>query len=166
MGLAMKKQSSASLPLTAALAFAFAALLVPHTAQAQTVSKTAIAGAYTITLKVLPPESFNGPQAPMTRDGGAEANPVNGAEHPNHHLVVFIKENGEPAEHAKVFISYRELSPRKEDWVSVPVVRMHVTGKSPATTHYGNNVDLCLGSYDARVTVNERVLITIPFSLG
>lgn len=140
-------------------------LLMPLAAQAQKISKTARTGGYSITLKVLPAESFGGPNAEMARDGGAEPNDINGPEHPNHHLVVFVKENGRPVDSAKVFISYRKMSSRNGEWMSLPVVRMHVAGKGLRTTHYGNNVKLTPGKYEARVVVNGGQPALFHFSL-
>ena len=155
----------------AALTCALGILLAPLAAQAQTISKTAKTGDYSITLKVLPAESFSGPHADMVRDGGAEPNDINGPEHPNHHLVAFVKENGKPVENAKVSISYREISPDKGEWMSLPVVRMHMAGMNMAgmgleTTHYGNNVKLSPGKYETRVTVNDSKPAVFHFSLS
>lgn len=150
----------------AALTFALSILLAPVAAQAQKISKTAKTGGYSITLKVLPAESFAGLHAEMARDGGAEPNDINSPEHPNHHLVAFVKQNGKPLETAKVSISYREVSPKEGDWMSLPVVRMHVAGKGPETTHYGNNVKLSPGTYLARVTVNGIGPAVFRFSLS
>jgi hypothetical protein len=151
--------------LAAALIFAFAALLIPGATLAANVSKTAAAGAYSVTLKVLPAESFRGPKTEMARDGGAEPNFVNGPEHPNHHMVAFVKENGKPIESAIVKISFRRLSPKMGRTMELPVVRMHVAGKGLATTHYGNNVQLPAGNYEVRVTVNGEGPATFRFSL-
>jgi len=85
----MKNQIRSYPSLAASLIFALGALLTPGAALAVNVSKTATAGAYSVTLKVLPAESFRGPKADMVRDGGAEPNLLNGAAHPNHHLVAF-----------------------------------------------------------------------------
>ena len=67
----LRRNSSIRLSFVAALAVAFAVLLVPHFAQAQVVSKTATAGPYSVNLKVLPAEGFMGSMAPMQREGGA-----------------------------------------------------------------------------------------------
>ena len=147
------------------MACALSVLLAPVAAQAKNISKTVKAGGYSITLKVLPAESFTGPHSEMTRDGGAEPNDLNGPEHPNHHLVAFVKENGKPVEDATVSISYREVAPEKGAWVSLPVVRMHVTGKGLETTHYGNNVKLVPGKYAVRVTVNDSQPAVFHFAL-
>jgi hypothetical protein len=149
-----------------ALAFALGILLVPAAVQAGTISRNAKTGAYSITLKVLPAESFTGAHSEMVRDGGAEPDDINGPKHPNHHLVVFVTERGQPVENAKVSISYRELSPKKGDWRSLPVTRMHVAGKGPGTTHYGNNVKLLPAKYEARVTVNGSKPAILNFSLS
>jgi hypothetical protein len=161
----MRERISITLSL-AALTCAFGILLVPATARAQKISKTAMADHYSVTLKVLPAESFGGPQAEMARDGGAEANEINGPEHPNHHLVAFVREDDKPVEKATVSISYREVSPQQGEWITLPVVRMHVAGKGLKTTHYGNNVKLNPGSYETRVTVNGSEPAVFHFSLS
>lgn len=156
-----------SFPLSAAgLTLALGALLLPAVAQAKTVTRTAKAGVYSVTLKVLPAEAFTGPKAEMVRDGGAEAATVKGPERPNHHLVAFIKENGKPVEHATVDINYRDLSSKMSKWMSLPVVRMHAAGHGVASTHYGNNVRLNPGRYAVRVTVNGNRPATFRFSLS
>lgn len=162
----MKKQLPISISLAVALLFALGSLLLPCAAQAQVVSKTAMAGAYSVTLKVLPAESFRGPHAAMTRDAGAQPNFLNGPDHPNHHLVAFVRRDNKPVEKAGVDISYRMLSPHRTGWMKVPVVRMHVTGKGLATTHYGNNVRLMAGNYEVRVKVNGSRPAFFHFSLS
>jgi hypothetical protein len=162
----MRKQMPFSLSFTLALAFAFGFLFAPRVALAQKISKTAMAGDYSVTLKVLPAESFTGTDAAMSRDGGAEPNDIKGPEHPNHHLVAFVKKDGKPVEKATVSIRYREVSPERGGWMSLPVVRMHMTGMSRETTHYGNNVKLGSGSYEARVTVNGSEPAVFHFSLS
>jgi len=136
----------------ASLTLAGVALLAPHVARAQNVSKTAMAGAYTVTLKVLPAEAFEGKNAEMVRDGGSEPNLLNGSEPPNHHLVAFVKKDGKPVEKGIVNIDYRPAG--GGTWLPLPVVRMHVKGKGLDTTHFGNNLSMVPGNYDARVTVN------------
>jgi hypothetical protein len=160
----MKGRVSSSL-LSGALSCALSVLVAPVPAQAQNISKTAKAGAHSITLKVLPAESFTGPHSEMTRDSGAEPNEISGPEHPNHHLVAFVEENGKPVENATVSISYREVSPEKGAWTSLPIVRMHVTGKGLETTHFGNNVKLDPGQYAVRVTVNASKPAVFRISL-
>jgi len=161
----MRKDRCIRLSLIAGLTLACASLLLPRIVSAQTVSETGTAGKYSLTLKVLPAESFEGAHAEMARDGGAMANMAGGAAAPNHHLVVFVKENDKPVKGAKVTISYRQLSPKKGKWLSLPVARMHVAGKGMESTHYGNNVKLAPGSYEARVMVNGEGPATIHFSL-
>lgn len=146
----MHKLSALALPMTVALG----ALLAPHAAQAQMVARTDTVGGYTITLRVLPAESFTGAHAAMARDAGAQPMSLKASPAPNHHLVAFIRKDGKPVEDATVTISYRKAGTSAGSWMELPVVRMHVTGKSLATTHYGNNADLVAGSYEARVTVN------------
>ncbi|MGC8548381.1 MAG: hypothetical protein ACP5M4_01665 [Acidobacteriaceae bacterium] len=178
-----RRNSSIRLSFAAALAIAFAALLVPHAAQAQ-ISKTAMAGPYSVNLKILPAEGFMGMKAPMQREGGAMPEMVNGATHPNHHMVVFIKKDGKPVEHAHVKIWYRMSKGEMMDnnkmggmmdnkmgemkgmnhWMTLPVTRMEVRGKGPATTHFGNNVHLMDGSYEVKVSVNGKVAM-FHFSL-
>ncbi len=156
-----------SLPLfAAALIFAAGGLFAAGVAHAQVVSKTAMAGAYSVSLKVLPAESFMGPHAAMAHDAGAAPVTLNGPEHPNHHMVVFVKKDGKPVENATVGIVYRELSPHMGKWITLPVARMHVAGKSLATTHYGNNLKIGPGSYEARVTVNGTSTATFHFMLS
>ncbi len=142
--------------LVVALALASAAVGLPRDAQAQAVSQEGKAGAYAVTLKVLPAESFAGKDAAMMRDGGARAVLLRSPEHPNHHMVAFIARDGKPVEHARVSIRYRRMGTRMRAgrWMTLPVARMHVRGKSLATTHFGNNVRLAPGDYEARVTVD------------
>lgn len=171
----LRRNSSIRLSFVAALAVAFAALLVPHAAQAQ-ISKTATAGPYSVNLKILPAEGFMGSGAPMQREGGAMPETVNGPAHPNHHMVVFIKKDGKPVEHAHVKIWYRmamggmmgsnKMGGMKDmnHWMTLPVTRMEVRGKGPATTHFGNNVHLMQGSYEVKVSVNGKTAM-FHFSL-
>lgn len=157
----MMRRNSVRLSLAAALAVAFIALLAPHSAQAQAVSKTAKAGPYSVNLKILPAEGFMGEHAPMKREGGAMPEKVNGAKHPNHHMVVFIKKDDKPVEHAHVKIWYRS---GMNTWMTLPVTRMEVRGKGADTTHFGNNVHLAPGKYEAKVSVNGKTAI-FHFSL-
>lgn len=139
-------------------------VLVPTASRAQNVNQVAKAGSYTVNLKVLPAESFAGPGAEMVRDSGAEAAQVHGPEHPNHHLVVFIKKDGKPVENAQVAIAYKKGG--AAHWQNLPVARMHVSGKGPETTHYGNNLKLEPGKYRVRVTINSEAHTTFHFTLG
>lgn len=151
------------LSFVAALTVAFTALLLPQFANAQPVSKTGMAGQYSVNLKVLPAEAFMGPHQSMVRDGGAMAAAMNGAEHPNHHLVVFIRKNDKPVEQANVSIHYR-MGSGGGHWMSLPVSRMYVKGEGKDTTHFGNNVMLESGSYEVKVEVNGKTAI-FHFSL-
>jgi len=148
-----------------ALSLALASLILPRGAQAQKISETGMAGPYSVTLKVLPAEGFSGPHAEMAWDAGAKAEMLNGPAGPNHHLVAFVQESGKPVENAKVTIGYRQVSPKRGEWMSLPVARMHMAGKGPETTHYGNNVKLAPGDYEARVTVNGKGPASFKFSL-
>lgn len=139
-------------------------LLYPTSSRAQDVNEVARSGPYTFNLKVLPPETFHGAHAEMMHDSGAAAVAVNGAEHPNHHLVVFIKKAGKPVEDAQVAIAYRESG--RKHWQELPVARMHVAGKGPETTHYGNNVQLAPGKYEVRVTVARVTSATFHITLA
>jgi uncharacterized protein involved in high-affinity Fe2+ transport len=161
----MRSRNVICVSLVLVLAIACAGLFLPRVARSQTVSRTATAGAYTITLKVLPAESFEGSHAEMMRDSGADANQMNGPMHPNHHLVAFVKKDGRPVEDAKVAISYRKLSDKTGAWTDLPVVRMHMNGMGLDSTHYGNNVNLPPGKYEVRVTVNGETPVTFQFSL-
>jgi hypothetical protein len=155
-----------------ALALASASVMLPRGVRAQAstqaISETRMAGAFSVTLKVLPAESFAGADAEMTRDGGAPANMVKGPEHPDHHMVAFLTHDGKPVESATVAIRYRRTSPNPTKWMRLPVARMHVAGKGLETTHFGNNVKLSPGDYSVRVSVNRSkpalFHITIPTS--
>lgn len=140
-------------------------MFLPFAAQAQSVSKTAMAGAYSVALKVLPAESFRGPHAEMVRDAGAKPDLLLSPVRPNHHLVAFVREGGKPVEKADVVIRYHELSPKQGGWIQLPVVRMHVAGKGLATTHYGNNLSLAPGKYEAMVVVNGGAPAIFRFTL-
>lgn len=161
----MKSQNRIFQSFASLLVLAASVLVVPAVSNAQPISKTASAGPYSVTLKVLPAESFTGPKAAMTRDAGAKPELLNGPAHPNHHMVVFLKRNGKPVEKARVRILYRKRSAHAGAWMTLPVVRMHVTGHGLATTHFGNNVRLGPGAYQVRVTVNGRGPANFRFSL-
>jgi hypothetical protein len=128
------------------------------------VTETATTGPYQLTLKVLPAESFTGADAEMVRDGGATPVELGGPSTPNHHLVVFVKKDSKPVADATVTVRYR-LVGESASWVDLPVVRMHVAGKGRETTHYGNNVHLDNGAYEAEVTVNGSQPATFRFAL-
>ena len=161
----MRKRASITVSAFVALSLALGVSFVSSLAQAQMIDKTAMAGVYSVTLRVMPAESFSGAQPAMVRDAGAKPNLLNGPVHPNRHMVAFVKENGKPAENAKVVMKYRELSPAKGKWVRVPVVRMHMGGKALETTHYGNNLKLDAGTYEVSVTVNGSKPAIFQFSL-
>jgi hypothetical protein len=142
---------------------ATATLFLSTLSRAQNINEVVRSGPYTFNLKVLPPETFHGAHAEMMHDSGAPGMAVHGAEHPNHHLVVFIKKGGKPVEDAQVTMAYRK-SGRKQ-WKELPVARMHVAGKGPETTHYGNNVYLAPGKYEVRVTVAGATPATFHITL-
>jgi hypothetical protein len=152
-------------PYALSLAVLFLAATVVMAAGPKVVSETAMAGPYAITLKVLPAESFTGPESEMTWDAGAKAVLLASPVPPNHHLVAFVKRDGKPVEDASVVIRYREMRPAESAWATLPVARMHVTGKSLATTHYGNNVELTPGSYEAEVAVNGAKPAVFHFTI-
>lgn len=147
------------------MALALGALTVGGPAQAQNVSETKTVGAYKINLKLLPVEEFSGTDADMIWDGGAKPNLLLGPVHPNHHLVAFIFKDGQPVEKANVSIRYRELTPRRTGWKTLPVARMHIFLKGLDTTHYGNNVAFNPGKYDVHVRVNDGPLADFHFTL-
>lgn len=142
--------------LTFLLAISIVGFLIPPISGAQTVTKTEEAGPVSVTLKVLPAESFKGPKAAMMRDGGAEPMLLSHSPRPNHHMVVFIKREMKPVERARVMILYRQYAPNTGKWTLLPVVRMHVAGKGLATTHFGNNVRLMPGDYEVIVVVDHN----------
>lgn len=154
-----------ALLFAASVAFALGALLAACAAQAKPVVETARTGAYAVTLKVLPAESFSGAHAAMAWDSGAKPVMLDAASKPNHHLVVFVKKDGKPVEDATVTIRYRMADAKGATWTSVPVARMHVAGKGPATTHYGNNVTIAPGTYMALVTVDGSAPAQFRFTL-
>jgi len=151
--------------ITSMILLSLSLLFVSQNVKAQKISKTKKAGKVSITLKVLPAEHFKGSDAEMQWDAGADPNLVGGKTKPNHHLVAFVKEDKKPLEKADVIIRYRQLSPKKGDWLTLPVARMHVAGKSLETTHYGNNVWLAKGKYEASVKVNDNPPAMFHFTL-
>jgi hypothetical protein len=184
----MKNRKIIQMSLVTALTFVFACLLLPYAAsqttqdptqtaqklshgsqeQSQnldqtTLSQTAQAGHYSITLKITLAETFNGPEPEMIRDGGAQPNEVDGPNPPNNHLAAFITEDGKPVLDANVEISYRSALLKDGEWTMLPVVRMHSAGKGLETTHFGNNVTVPTNGYDVRVTVNGTGPITFHF---
>lgn len=152
--------------LTLSLAFLAAGLIASNTAEAKNISKTAKAGNVWVTLKVLPAEAFEGAHASMVRDAGATPMLLSHSPRPNHHMVVFLKRDEKPVEKANVTILYKRLVPHKGKWSLLPVVRMHVAGKSLATTHFGNNVKLEPGDYEVIVVVDHNPPADFHFKLG
>jgi len=140
--------------IAAALAFTLGTFLASCAAQAKSLSRTAQIGPYTVTLKLLPAESFAGGHSDMEWDGGAKPHMLNQAPHPNHHMVVFVKKQGKAVEKASVGISYRLMGTASQKWTTLPVARMYVRGEGRGTTHYGNNVLLAPGNYVVRVTID------------
>lgn len=151
--------------LTLSLAFLAAGLIASNTAEAKNISKTAKAGNVWVTLKVLPAEAFEGAHSSMVRDAGAMPMLLSNSPRPNHHMVVFLKSDNKPVEKASVMILYRQSAPHKGKWTLLPVVRMHVAGKSLATTHFGNNVKLDPGDYEVIVVVDHNPPADFHFKL-
>jgi hypothetical protein len=127
-------------------------------------SQSQQAGAYTVTLKILPPEAFHGPSAEMAWDGDAEPVELGAPANPNHHLVAFLERYGNPVERANVAIAY-EKTGSDAGWQQLPVARMHVAHKDHSTTHFGNNVKLEPGEYQARVTIDGKDSTTFAFTI-
>lgn len=150
--------------LTFAFMLALGSSAALAAASQNAVTRTEECGPYQVTLKVLPAESFTGKDAEMVRDGGAAPVDLGSAVAPNHHLVVFVKKDGDPVEDATVSVQYRPAT-GSASWTDLPVVRMHVAGKGRATTHYGNNLRLADGSYTAEVTVNGSAPADFHFTL-
>ena len=140
--------------VAATMAFALGSLLASCAAQAQASSQTARVGAYAVTLKILPAESFAGSHSAMEWYGGAKPHLLTQSPRPNHHMVVFIKKGGKPVKKALVGIRYRSAGTGAHGWETLPVARMFVRGEGRATTHFGNNVFLQPGAYVVQVTVN------------
>ncbi|MGD8328321.1 MAG: hypothetical protein PVJ49_02720 [Acidobacteriota bacterium] len=143
---------AAVLPLIAVLALGVT--VASANPQNDMVSKTKMDGPFNVTLKVLPAEAFNGMNAEMTWDGGASSVNLSADPQPNHHMVVFVERDGEPVEHATVEMRYRPMQSGDMTWQSLPVARMHASGKGMETTHFGNNLELDPGRYDVEVTID------------
>lgn len=115
---------------------------------------------WTLTLKLLPAESFT---HTVNASSEGEMNVLGGPGQPlaeskaNHHLVVFLRHDGQPVEHATVQMRYQPVKRRHVSWKKVPVVRMDVAGKGAQTTHFGNNVLLKPGKYRVEVRVDHKV---------
>lgn len=116
-------------------------------------------GKWTITVNLLPAQSFTHVVKRSTRGEmylrGGRGHPLP-ASRANHQLVVFLQHDGYPATHANVRLWYQLEKRRHAGWHKVPVVRMEVAGKGTKTMHYGNNVLLTPGMYDVSVSVNSR----------
>jgi hypothetical protein len=136
---------------------------IGYAAPPKTISRTGDAGPYSITLKVLPAESFEGPSAEMAWDAGANPVLLGAPSAPDHHVVAFIERDGVPVKDADVAIAV-ERKGSASGWQPLPVARMHVAGKGASTTHFGNNVKLEPGDYEARVTVNGKSSATFEFT--
>jgi hypothetical protein len=156
----------------AVLALSAGFLLSPDGAQAQVIREAEKVGDYSITLNVMvpPPDIFDGPDAMAVCEGVAQPNRVSGCM--SCQLTVFIEENGKPIDHAKVDIGYRRLSPKAGPWTEMFVRRSwvgppgaQIFAKTPQTTHFGNQVELPAGSYEARVSVNGSGPAAFHFSL-
>jgi hypothetical protein len=156
----------------AVLALSPGLLLSPAAAQAQVIRETEKVGDYSITLKVMvpPPDIFDGPDAMAVCEGVAQPNRVSGCM--SCQLTVFIEENGKPIDHARVNISYRRLSPKSGPWTEMFVKRFwvgppgaQIFAKTAQTTHFGNQVELPAGRYDALVTVDGNGPAAFHFSL-
>lgn len=158
----MSRTHSPTITLSVAVAAALA-MAVSGTAHAGAAfSQTMTSGDYSINLKLLPAEPFVSPSeahdpahaGAMVNGGGAPPIRKQGVEHPNHHLVVFVRKDGKPVEHGDVKISYHRTDHSGGPMVQEPVTRMWVAGAGPKTTHYGNNVYLTPGTYQVKVVVN------------
>lgn len=144
-------------------ALAFALLLAGAGTAMAGGKHTKTVDGYTMTLAVLPAEPFiSKAEAHNKKDAGkmvngAGASPVHqhASEHPNHHLVVFLKKNGKPVEHANVSITYTRMGKKNAKTKTLPVTQMWVAGKGMKSAHFGNNVHLAPGRYRVHVTVNH-----------
>jgi hypothetical protein len=154
-----------SLSLASTVLLVLGTVGIAHAAGQQAISKKQQAGPYSVTLKVLPPESFMGSSAEMAWDGAAKPVALGAPANPNHHLVAFVERDGKTVERADVAIVY-ERKGSSSGWQTLPVARMHVAGKGPSTTHFGNNVKLEPGNYQVRVTVNGKDSATFEFTIS
>jgi len=151
--------------VSAVLLLAGAASVWAHS-DANAPSATTDVGPYTITLKVLPAETFSGSHAAMSWDGGAQPVEVGGDAGPNHHMVIFVERDGTPVENAQIDMRYRKAdSDQKSSWRNLPVARMHARGEGRQTTHFGNNLTLPAGRYEVRVDIEGQSTtmdVTVP----
>jgi hypothetical protein len=145
------------------------AMLIGASANAADTMQTKVAGPYRIELHVLPAEPFYTKQEVadkqltngMEIEGGAAPVAANADSHPNHHLVVhvFDRKSGQVVTDAAVAMNFVLLDAKDQAVgapVTVPVVIMQAIGKGPASTHYGNNVNMSAGRYRVTVAVNGR----------
>lgn len=150
-------RAAGSITGTALLFGALLASPVSASAASHAQSVTKQAKDWTITVKLLPAETFTHVVKPSTRGEmyvlGGPGRPLPAGK-ANHHLIVLLQHDGHPVTNAKVKLQYRLEKPRHAAWRKVPVVRMDVAGRGVQTTHYGNNVLLKPGKYDVRVAVN------------
>lgn len=157
--MALLNRAAARMTGAALLGGAMLATPLAASAASNTQSITHKTQGWTFTLKLLPAETFahktnSSTQGEMNKLGGRQPVPQAKA---NRHLVVFLKHNGKPVEHATVQMRYQQIKPRHTSWKQVPVVRMDIVGKGMKTTHFGNNVLLNPGKYKVDVTVNHKV---------
>lgn len=129
---------------------------------------------YTMSLALLPAEPFvSKADAHSKKDAGKMVNGTgaaplhkNASMQPNHHLVVFIKKNGKPVEHADVSMTYTRMGIKNAKTMVVPVTQMWVAGKGMKSAHFGNNVHLAPGRYRVHVTVNHNAQATFRITAG
>jgi hypothetical protein len=152
-----------------ATSFVFAtALLLGGGATAEqtaTITKSARAGPYLVTLEVLPAQWFTGEHPTLTWDGGAEPVEIGGRVEPNHDLAIYVTRDGQPVLDKDVAARYRPVAFATSEWSPLPVARVHDAGKALSTTHYGNNVRLSPGRWEVAVTVDGRPSVVFHFAL-
>ena len=144
-------------------------------ASAADVMQTKTVGAYRVELHVLPAEPFFSKQdvadkhvkEGMEIESGAAPVALDSDSHPNHHLIVHIfdKQSGKVVSNATVTMSFVALDGKGNPAgtpTEVAVVVMQAIGKGPASTHYGNNVNMAAGHYNVTVTVNgEKAVFAV-----
>lgn len=144
-------------PIGCLLGLTVCLLLVPSMARAESVSQTKIVDGCTVTLRVLPPESYDGPHSAMISAGGAAPYALDSAIKPTHHMVVFLSKDGKPIEQAHVQIGYRlESESGHSSWHWMQVNRMYARGAGAASMHFGNNLVLAAGKYEVMVKANGK----------
>lgn len=146
-------------PIGCLLGLALCLLLVPSMTRAESISQTKTVGNCTVTLRVLPPESYRGPHSAMISSGGAAPYYLDSHIKPTHHMVVFLSKDGKPIENAHVMIRYRLASETgNHGWHWLAVNRMYARGAGIASTHYGNNLVLAPGKYEVCVKSNGKMV--------